>query len=51
MTLTFHFSLQAQLRGERITGNGHIMSLSLGHRVLPLSLLPGLFCQWIDFFP
>lgn len=50
-TSTFRFSLQAQLKGERITGDGRIVSLSLGRCTLPLSLLPGQFHRWIDFFP
>lgn len=48
MTLTICFSLQAQLKGERIAGDGGIVSLSLVCHTLPLSLLPGQFCQWID---
>lgn len=50
-TLTFCFSLQAQLKGERITGDGCVVPLSLGRCVLPLSFLPGQFHRWIDFFP
>lgn len=49
-TLTRCFSLQAQLKGERLVGDGCIVSLSLACHTLPLSPLPGQFCQWIDFF-
>lgn len=50
-TLTFCFSLQAQLKEETIAGDGRIVSLSFGCHALPFSLLPGQFHQWIDFFP
>lgn len=46
MTLTFNFSLQVQLKRERLAGD----SLCLACLTLPLSLLPGQFHQWIDFF-
>jgi len=50
-TLTFRFSLRAQLKRKRITGNGRVISPSLARRALPLSLLPGQFHRWIEFSP